>query len=64
MIIRLLLVVLLSIGMIACSDEDDQMATMPDVATKATCLDCHTSETMLKATVAPDPPLPADEGEG
>lgn len=64
MIIRLLLALLLLAGMVACSDDDEQSATMPDVATKATCEGCHTSETMLKATVAPDPPPPVDEGEG
>lgn len=58
------LALVVAVAMASCSD-DDGGVTPPDAQlTVATCEGCHTSETMLKATVLPDPPPPAESGEG
>jgi len=60
----LALCLILGIGLLGCAD-DEESAVLPDAIPKATCKDCHTSETMLRATVVPDDPGGhEDEGEG
>ena len=63
-----LVLVLLAGGLIlsGCSSDDggDDGIVDPGTDVTATCEDCHTSESMLKATVAPEEEPPESEGEG
>lgn len=59
---------LVLVGLSACSSDDDGGGSdmlNPDGEIRATCEGCHTSDTMLQATVLPDPPDTGEsEGEG
>ena len=62
----LVLVFGLGFGLVGCSDDDDPVGdpgglTGPiDENVQLTCVECHTSEEALKATVAPE----EDDGHG
>ena len=62
------LVAAFSLALGGCSssddDGDDGGIIEPPLETVATCEDCHTSESMLKATVEEEGPPPESEGEG
>jgi hypothetical protein len=47
--------------LVGCDDDESIVAGHDD---QSTCVGCHASEQMLKATALPDPPPPEDEGEG
>lgn len=57
-----LLVLFAGLMLVGCDDDDPLIAGGPD--TVSSCVECHASEQMLKATALPDPPPPEDEGEG
>lgn len=62
-LVALILIAGLALSM-GCSEDPTAPPVVPEVTvTKATCEGCHTSESMLRATVLPDPEVES-EGEG
>lgn len=47
-----------------CSGDERVVMVAPQGDVQATCEGCHTSQEMLVATALPDPPPPAESGEG
>lgn len=65
------LVLALGFGLVGCSDDDDPIDDPGgllgpiDADVQLTCIECHTSETALKATVEPEEDHGEEpEGEG
>lgn len=67
----LVLFAVLGLGLVGCSDDDDDAIGTGDGGfgpidenVQLTCIECHTSEEALKATVEPEEEEPEPEGEG
>ncbi len=56
-------VAVLALSLAGCDEAGDQAGLIPTVE-RGSCVDCHTSESTLRATAEPPGEQPPDSGEG